>query len=80
MIDIGARHAAVNRLRLVLRHENAREALLLRAEAPRGNDGLAHDLGASLRDVTGLDGAVEIVALGALPDDGKLIVDERTPA
>jgi phenylacetate-CoA ligase len=80
VIDIGARHAAVNRLRLVLRHENAREALLLRAEAPRGNDGLAHDLGASLRDVTGLDGAVEIVALGALPDDGKLIVDERTPA
>ena len=80
VIDIGARHAAVQRLRLVLRSENAREALLLRAEAPRGSDGLAHDLGASLKDVTGLEGAVEIVDLGALPDDGKLIVDERALA
>jgi phenylacetate-CoA ligase len=80
VMDIGARHAAVNRLRLVLRHENAREALLLRAEAPRDNAGLAHELGASLKDVTGFDGAVEIVALGALPDDGKLIVDERALA
>ena len=80
VIDIGARHAAVQRLRLVLRRENAREALLLRAEAPRDNAGLAHELGASLKDVTGFDGDVEIVAPGALPDDGKLIVDERAPA
>ena len=80
VIDIGARHAAVQRLRLVLRHENAREALLLRAEAPRDNAALASELGASLKDVTGLEGAVEIVALGALPDDGKLIVDERALA
>jgi phenylacetate-CoA ligase len=42
--------------------------------------GLAHELGASLKDVTGLEGAVEIVPLGALPDDGKLIVDERALA
>ncbi len=80
VIDIGARHKAVQRLRLVLRSENAKEALLLRAEAPRGAAGLANELGASLRDVTGLEGAVEIVAPGALPDDGKLIVDERALA
>jgi phenylacetate-CoA ligase len=80
VIDIGARHAAVHRLRLVLRSENAREALVLRAEAPRDNAGLAGELSASLKDVTGLDGAVEIVALGDLPDDGKLIVDERALA
>jgi len=80
VIDIGARHAAVQRLRLVLRNENAREALLLRAEASRDSAGLAHELGASLKDVTGFDGDVEIVAPGALPDDGKLIVDERALA
>ena len=80
VIDIGARHAAVQRLRLVLRSENAREALLLRAEAPRDSAALIKELGASLKDVTGLEGAVEIVALGALPDDGKLIVDERALA
>ena len=80
VMDIGARHGAVHRLRLVLRKEHAKEALLLRAEAPRGSDGLAHELGASLKDVTGFDGDVEIVPLGALPDDGKLIVDERALA
>jgi phenylacetate-CoA ligase len=80
VLAIGARHAAVQRLRLVLRHENAREALLLRAEAPRENAALASELGASLKDETGLEGAVEIVPLGALPDDGKLIVDERALA
>jgi len=80
VIDIGARHAAVQRLRLVLRSENAREALLLRAEASRDNVGLARELGASLKDVTGFEGDVEIVAPGALPDDGKLIVDERALA
>ena len=80
VIDIGARHKAVQRLRLVLRSGNAKEALVLRAEAPRDDKGLVNELGASLRDVTGLDGAVEIVAPGALPDDDKLIVDERAPA
>ena len=80
VIDIGARHAAVRRLRLVLRSENAREALVLRAEATPQDAALANALGASLRDVTGLEGAVEIVAPGDLPDDGKLIVDERALA
>jgi phenylacetate-CoA ligase len=80
VIDIGARHAAVRRLRLVLRNENAKEALLLRAEAPRDAAGLASELSASLKDVTGLDGAVELVEPGDLPDDGKLIVDERALA
>jgi phenylacetate-CoA ligase len=80
VIDIGARHAAVQRLRLVLRSENAREALVLRAEATPQDSALANALGASLRDVTGLEGAVEIVAPGDLPDDGKLIVDERALA
>ena len=80
VIDIAARHAAVQRLRLVLRRENAKEALVLRAEAPRGDAGLIKALGASLKDVIGLDGAIEIVPPGALPDDGKLIVDERALA
>ena len=32
---------------------------------------------AALRDVTGLSGAVAMVDLGSLPNDGKVIVDER---
>lgn len=80
IIDIGARHAAVQRLRLVLRKENAREALVLRAEATRHDARLASELSASLKEVLGLDAAIEILPPGALPDDGKLIVDERALA
>ena len=80
VIDIGARHASVRRLRLVLRRERTRDALLLRAEGPREDDTLALRLGQSLKDVTGFDGDVEILPDGALPDDGKLIVDERVLA
>jgi phenylacetate-CoA ligase len=34
-------------------------------------------LEASLRDITKLGGAVEIAAPGSLPNDGKIIADER---
>ena len=39
----------------------------------RGDD----DLAATLRAVTKLGGNVELVEAGALPNDGKVIADER---
>jgi phenylacetate-CoA ligase len=48
--------------------------MTLRAEAPAA---LAYALAASLQAVTRLRGAVEIVAPGSLPNDGKVIADER---
>ena len=78
IIDIGARHASVRRLRLVLRRERSLDSLILRAESTREDGQLTAKLGRSLKEITGFDGAVEILPLGALPDDGKLIVDERS--
>jgi phenylacetate-CoA ligase len=78
IIDIGARHESVRRLRLVLRRERSRDALILRAETAREDRQLTAKLGKSLKEITGFDGAVEILPLGTLPDDGKLIVDERS--
>jgi phenylacetate-CoA ligase len=38
---------------------------------------LGDKIAATLRDVTKLGGKVELVAPGALPNDGKVIADER---
>ena len=78
VIDIGTRHSGVRRLRLVLRRERSLDSLILRAETAREDVLLPAKLGNSLKEITGFDGAIEILPLGALPDDGKLIVDERS--
>jgi phenylacetate-CoA ligase len=49
--------------------------MVLRAEA--SDPGLAAALGATLQAVTKLRGDVELVPPGSLPNDGKVIADER---
>ena len=75
--EIVARHAGIARARLVVTRDGARDAMALHVEAA---DGAAPDIAAieaSLREVTKLGGAVVPVAPGALPNDGKVIADER---
>ena len=73
--EIARRHPEVGRLRLVVTRIGEQDAMMLRAEATE--DGLADALAASLQAVTRLRGAVEIVPRGSLPNDGKVIADER---
>ena len=73
--QIAALHPGTGRLRLVITRMGEQDAMTLRAEAPAA---LADALAASLQAVTRLRGAVEIVAPGSLPNDGKVIADERT--
>jgi len=40
---------------------------------------LQHEIASTLRAVTKLGVAVELVAAGSLPNDGKAISDERKP-
>ena len=47
------------------------------ARAP--DAGLADAVAATLQSVTKLKGAVKLVAPGSLPNDGKVIADERAP-
>ena len=56
------------------------ETMLAAERLPRETQRTLLEVMLSLKDETGLEGAVEIVPLGALPDDGKLIVDERALA
>jgi phenylacetate-CoA ligase len=75
--EIGRRHPALGRLRLVVRREGEADAMTLKAECASPDEALMNELAASLRAVTKLGGAVEWAAPGSLPNDGKVIADER---
>jgi len=75
--DIVRRHAEVLRARLVVSGEPGADQMTLRCEVRERRPGLAAALVATIRDVTKLRGEVELVAPGALPNDGKVIDDLR---
>ena len=78
--EVARRHPEIARARLVVTRDGESDAMALRVEMANGATPDAVTLGASLRDVTKLGGAVEIVPPGSLPNDGKVISDERTYA
>ncbi len=77
--NVGAQYPELGRLRLVVTREGEQDAMTLHAEAAGGaNDaGLADRVSQTLQEATKLKGQVEIVAAGSLPNDGKVIADER---
>lgn len=76
--DIAKRFAEVTRARLVVSGEMASDNMTLRVEVTNPADGLAARIGEAIRDVTKLRGQVELVAVGSLPNDGKIIEDARS--
>jgi phenylacetate-CoA ligase len=74
--EVVKRHAGVGRARLVVGRSGEQDTMTLRAEAPE-EAGLRDKLIETLQAVTKLRGDVEIVAPGSLPNDGKVIADER---
>jgi phenylacetate-CoA ligase len=77
--EIGKRHPGLGRLRLVVTRESETDVMTLRAECPSPSDALRAAVASTMRAVTKLQGAVELVAAGQLPNDGKVISDERKP-
>lgn len=75
--EIGKRHGDLGRLRLVVTREGEADAMTLKAECASPSDAILNDLAATLRAVTKLGGNVALVAMGSLPNDGKVITDER---
>jgi len=75
--EVAKRHAGVGRVRLVVGRAGEQDTMTLRAEA-KDDAGLKAKLAETLLAVTKLKGEVEIVAPGSLPNDGKVIADERT--
>ena len=75
--EIGKRHPELGRLRLVVTRDGETDVMTLKAECASPPMRLREQVAASLRAVTKLGGEVELVAPGTLPNDGKVIADER---
>jgi len=75
--EIGKRHPELGRLRLVVQRDNEQDVMVLKCESTSANDALSNAIAATLRSVTNLNGTVELTAPGSLPNDGKVIADER---
>ncbi|MEA2944558.1 MAG: hypothetical protein QOD09_5087 [Bradyrhizobium sp.] len=75
--EIGKRHPELGRLRLVVARDGETDVMTLKAECASPSDSLRGQVTMSLRAVTKLGGDVELVAAGSLPNDGKVIADER---
>jgi len=71
------RFPEVTRARLVVEGEMADDRMTLRIEAT-ASEGLAERIGMAMRDATKLRCAVELVEMGFLPNDGKVIEDARS--
>jgi phenylacetate-CoA ligase len=75
--EIARRHPELGKLRLVVTRAGETDAMTLRAETGTGDEALQSAVAATLQGVTKLKGAVELVPPGTLPNDGKVIADER---
>jgi len=75
--EVAARHPQLARLRLVVGRDAEQDSMTLIAECAAPDAALAAAVAASLQSITKLKGAVTLVAPGVLPNDGKVIADER---
>jgi phenylacetate-CoA ligase len=75
--EIARRHPELGRLRLVVTREGESDVMTLKAETANPDTALREAVNATLRSVTKLGGSVTWVAPRSLPNDGKIIADER---
>jgi phenylacetate-coenzyme A ligase PaaK-like adenylate-forming protein len=75
--EVAARHPELGRLRLVIGREAEQDTMTLMAECAAPAASLESAVAATLQSVTKLKGAIKLVAHGQIPNDGKVIADER---
>jgi phenylacetate-CoA ligase len=75
--EVAARHPELKRLRLVVGREAEQDTMTLMAESASRDASLETAIATTLQSVTKLKGVVKLVAPGELPNDGKVIADER---
>lgn len=76
--EVAKRFPQVMRARLVVTGEMANDQMTLKVETGEHAEGLADRIAEAVRDVTKLRSAIELVAPGSLPNDGKVIEDARS--
>jgi len=72
------RFPEIARARLVVSGEMANDTMTLKVEALGDTGGLTEQLTQAIRDVTKLRAQVELLEIGTLPNDGKVIEDARS--
>jgi len=75
--DIARRHPQLGRVRLVVTRADEQDLMTLMAECTAATSDLQAAVAATLQAVTKLRGEVKLVPPGKLPNDGKVIADER---
>jgi phenylacetate-CoA ligase len=78
VIEVAKRHPELGRVRLRVTREAEQDVMTLAAECAVPASGLESAVAASLQAATKLKGHVELVAPRTLPNDGKIIADERS--
>jgi len=77
--EVAARHPELKRVRLVVDREAEQDTMTLLAECAPADAAFATAIAATLQSITKLKGSVKLMTPGTLPNDGKLIADERKP-
>jgi phenylacetate-CoA ligase len=75
--EVAKRHPELGRLRLVVSREAEQDAMVLNAECATPSDAFEEKIAETLQAVTKLKGRVSLVTPATLPNDGKVIADER---
>lgn len=75
--EISTRHPELGRIRLVVSRTDNTDRMTLLVESSSASIVLKNSVLATLRAVTKLSGNVELVEPRSLPNDGKLVSDER---
>ena len=77
--QVATRHPELKRVRLVVDREAEQDRMTLLAECASSDAALETAIATTLQSITKLKGAVRLVVPGTLPNDGKVIADERKP-
>jgi phenylacetate-CoA ligase len=77
IVEVGKRHPELGALRLAVRRDGEQDVMTLLAETASPSEALKAAVGVTLQALTKLRGEVLLVSPGALPNDGRIIADER---
>lgn len=75
--EIALRHPSLGRMRLRVTREDEQDMMTLIVESASHDSALANAVAETLQSVTKLKGTVQLAAPGSVPNDGKVIADER---
>jgi len=76
--EVARRFPELRRVRLVVTRTGEQDVMTFKAEAPSDDAALAARVGEAVQQVTKLKPTVDLVAPGTLPNDGKVIADDRS--